>query len=60
MLLHNRCVRRRIPLPEAFPDAEPDGEEEEDPDDPPPQGIGVRRHGRTAGMQARSDIVTTI
>ncbi|KAK3873455.1 hypothetical protein Pcinc_021532 [Petrolisthes cinctipes] len=36
ILLHNRCVRRRIPLPEA--EAEAEGGEEEDPDDPEPLG----------------------
>ncbi|KAK3893761.1 hypothetical protein Pcinc_002463 [Petrolisthes cinctipes] len=51
ILLHNRCVRRRIPLPEA--EAEAEGGEEEDPDDPEPLEAAGARQGRAAGQQAQ-------
>ncbi|KAK3863791.1 hypothetical protein Pcinc_030470 [Petrolisthes cinctipes] len=58
ILLHNRCVRRRIPLPEA--EAEAEGGEEEDPDDPEPLEAAGARQGRAAGQQARSHVVDNV
>ncbi|KAK3880950.1 hypothetical protein Pcinc_014600 [Petrolisthes cinctipes] len=56
ILLHNRCVRRRIPLPEA----EAEGGEEEDPDDPEPLEAAGARQGRAAGQQARNNVVDNV
>ncbi|KAK3896195.1 hypothetical protein Pcinc_000117 [Petrolisthes cinctipes] len=58
ILLHNRCVRRRIPLPEA--EAEAEGGEEEDPDDPEPLEAAGARQGRAAGQQARNNVVDNV
>ncbi|KAK4322220.1 hypothetical protein Pmani_007018 [Petrolisthes manimaculis] len=56
MYLHNKCVRRRVPLPEVLLEAV--GEDEEDPDDPPPlQEAADPRPRHPRGFQTRNDIV---
>ncbi|KAK3862444.1 hypothetical protein Pcinc_031697 [Petrolisthes cinctipes] len=56
MYLHNKCVRRRVPLPEVLLEAV--GEDEEDPDDPPPlQEAADARLRPPPGFQTRNNIV---
>ncbi|KAK3893526.1 hypothetical protein Pcinc_002682 [Petrolisthes cinctipes] len=56
MYLHNKCERRRVPLPEVLLEAV--GEDEEDPDDPPPlQEAADARLRPPPGFQTRNNIV---